>query len=474
MSRLDLLAAPITLGAGGLVSLIALAVLVTRATRRVAPRAGGPQELRYFVEYLADETSVQPAVRRGGELRAPVFAVVLGACLLLAGGVLYRGRPVGLGFGFGAGGEGGATKSSAAPSASASVSPAPKKTARPAPSAIAVAPRKASYFVTPAADLNGDGKVQNEERAMIHAELPLFVVVTVEDAGYADGLAWVAELLETHHLAGKVTWFLTGQGFDKKGGPVGLAWQRAGFDAMLGLGGTTREVEPGDMAVDKWVDELGGVQRLLRKEIELPTGWDWKTVPLGARAPFLAANDAWFQALGKLEGSVVYDSSIVVQGAEPPASLEAPRDALWPFTLHEGLPKEAKAPWVAGKPATVGPHPLWELPINSWALRAKGQPPEWQPSTDASLFRFHPCGEANVADAEAVAQLQQNLVAHYKGNRAPFHLGLRTGAYRKPGCARATIDKFLGEIGRRIDEGENIRFVDVPTLLAWIQKKQGG
>lgn len=472
MTRLDLLAAPVALGAGGLVSLVALAVLVARATRRVAPRATHLHELRYFVEYTADETSVQTAVRRGGELRAPVFAVVLGACLLLAGGVLYKSRPAGIDLVLGKGAP------TMAPSASVGApvpTAPPKKTARPAPVAVTTMPRKASYFVTPAADLNGDGKVQNEERAMIHAELPLFVVVTVEDAGYADGLAWVQELLETHHLAGKVTWFLTGQGFDKKGGPVGLGWQRAGYDAVLGLGGTTREVEPGDLGVDKWVDELGGVQRLLRKEIELPGGWDWKALPLGARAPYLAANDAWFAALGKLEGSVVYDSSVVVQPEAPPAGLEAPRDVLWPFTLHEGLPKEAKAPWVAGKPATVGPHPIWEVPISSWALRAKGQPPEWQASVDASLFRFHPCSDASgAAEPEAVAQLQQNLVAHYKGNRAPFHLGLRTGAYRKPGCARATIDKFLGEVARRIDEGENIRFVDVPTLLAWIQKKQAG
>ncbi len=466
-ARLDLLAGPVAIGAGGLVTLVALAVLVARASRRVAPRStAGSEHLRYFVEYFADETSVQPAVRTGAELRTPVFAVVLGASLLLAGGVLYRARPQGPIEGPPA------APASASASSSGAALPAPKKIGRIAPAPIAITPRRPSFFVTPAADLNGDGKVQNEERAMIHAETPLFVVVTIEDAGHTEGLAWVQELLESHHVSNKVTWFLTGQGFDRKGGVVGTAWQRASYEGMLGLSSTTRDAELGDLVLDKWVDELGSLQRLLRKELELPSGWDWKTVPLGARAPFLAANDAWFTALTKLDGTVVYDSSLVMQPAEPTATIDTPRDAYWPFTLHEGLPKEAKAPWVGGKAVALTPHPLYELPLTPWALRAKGQPPEWQPSTDANLFRFHPCGEnAAQAEPEAVAQLSQNLVAHYKGNRAPFHLGLRTGAYGKAGCARATIDKFLSEVGRRIEEGENIRFVDVPTLLAWMAKK---
>jgi hypothetical protein len=101
----------------------------------------------------------------------------------------------------------------------------------------------------------------------------------------------------------------------------------------------------------------------------------------------------------------------------------------------------------------------------------KGKP-EWQPSLDYNLWKFYGCPGSNAND-DAVDALLANLRGHYRGNRAPFHIGLHAQNYTndKP-CERATIGKLFDQIDRLVDEGYNLRYVSMPELLLWVGKQK--
>ena len=61
-------------------------------------------------------------------------------------------------------------------------------------------------------------------------------------------------------------------------------------------------------------------------------------------------------------------------------------------------------------------------------MRPPGAPPRWEPSLDFNVFKRFPCN-GDDASPGAVEMLVQNLRAHYKGNRAPFHIGLHAQNY---------------------------------------------
>jgi hypothetical protein len=65
-----------------------------------------------------------------------------------------------------------------------------------------------------------------------------------------------------------------------------------------------------------------------------------------------------------------------------------------------------------------------------------------------------------------------NLDAHYRGNRAPFHLGLHAQTYAAgSACQRATIAAILDGIDKRRGDGADIQLISIPDLLAWMDQK---
>ena len=66
-----------------------------------------------------------------------------------------------------------------------------------------------------------------------------------------------------------------------------------------------------------------------------------------------------------------------------------------------------------------------------------------------------------------------NLEAHYRGNRAPFHIGLHSRQYAADrNCERATLGAIFAEIKGLKGAGKNIRFSNIPDLLLWLMRRR--
>lgn len=117
--------------------------------------------------------------------------------------------------------------------------------------------------------------------------------------------------------------------------------------------------------------------------------------------------------------------------------------------------------------AQLGRHALWEVPVYAWVMKNKGKT-EWMPSLDFNLWNSYGCQGTHVNE-DAVNVLIDNLKGHYRGNRAPFHIGLHAQNYTKnKTCERAAIAKAFDEIDRLIEEGFNLRYAAMPELLVWM------
>lgn len=491
---------------GGAVSLVILGITaltvfgalvaygVFKARQRVrrpgARSRPGEIELEYFVEYTLPED---------GEKLAPVHTARLeaksttGLWALLATTALVAVGGVGLAiYAFNRD----AAVRPAKALASADRSDGGKKSARgdgghqsgrtvepvdrgEAPQLAPLASRAPSYFVAPRFDRNGDGRVQPRERLMIHAEVPQFVVVSSDDNGTVEGLKWMRDLFRKHGVLGKATFFCTANYLRGRpnylGGPVDSWWQRLAYGSYVGLHGTTHARGAERWSSARWAKEHSTIQQQIVKRLEPPPHWRWSSYPWGTRAPFLMFTDAYFEGLRRLRHPVLFDASLVVQPGGPHKRKPKPgerRVLSWPFTLDHPLPKDADRPYLPDvrRRAKIGRHKLWEVPVYAWYLRAAGPRGGWQPSLDYALWQAHPCHGDGI-NQRAVDDVIANLLAHYRGNRAPFMIGLHAQEYGAgKRCRRRTMARIFARIRELTEEGRHIRYISAPDLILWIQR----
>jgi hypothetical protein len=360
--------------------------------------------------------------------------------------------------------------------------PAPTPVDRGAPPDFSkLASRRPSLFVSGKMDLNRDARIQGRERALIHEKIPQFVVVTAEDSGSVEGMAFLRKVFKRFGLWGKVTYFFTANYLKGRknymGGPVDAWWQTILYENFGGLHGTTHDSGAEFWTRERWEEENSTAQDEITQRFRPPKDWRWETYPWGSRAPMLAFTPAYRTSLARLKIPALYDSSLVLHPRsrrsrrDKKAGGGEARDLPWPFTLDTSMPsgKEFFSPnWRPQGRGEGGRQKIWEVPAYAWYLQPVRSAAHWQPPIDYSLWAQHGC-PSGAANREIVKDLIANLKAHYRGNRAPFLLGLHPEHYIKSEeCHRATLSAILEEVNLLGEEGYNIRYTSIPDLILWM------
>lgn len=448
--------------------LFAYIVYKMRERTRKAPAAASTSavELKFFVEY-EPPASVEAKTVAAAPAKAPPalsYLIVGGTAFaaLLGLGIYYfnTARGVVLRGGWGQGDTAAGAESPAPPSRSR----APRGPELAMPSGT----RAPSLFPSPEYDTNHDGILQEDERTAIHAEIPMSILITVDDNGHAQGLLYLQSLFERFDVWGQITFFLTGNYLEGRsshlGGPIGEWWANLAQDNYVGLHGLGQARGSETWSVDKWSEDTRTLLRAVTTRVTPPEGWTWSTYPWGSRAPRLALSDAYLTALERASPKVFYDSSMIVRPAS--AVQSDSRDVTWPFTLDTELTPDVQMVGSAGGGGrlALSKHALFEVPLSAWAVRDKGAL-SWVPSTDDKYFETFPCKAT--PSAEGLAMFEQNLRAHYRGNRAPFHIGLHPQTFTadRP-CERATLEAMMGILQRFAGPAAKVRFEPIPVLVS--------
>jgi peptidoglycan/xylan/chitin deacetylase (PgdA/CDA1 family) len=329
-------------------------------------------------------------------------------------------------------------------------------------------------FPKPSYDLNHDDSLSVAERARLQKEVPLTILLTVDDNGQPQGLTWILETFVKYGVWGKATFFITGNYAEGRpahvGGPITQWWSSLSDENFVGIHGQTHDDGAG-WPVGKWLAEHNATMAEITQRVKAPAGWAWDNYAWGSRAPYLSFTDAYFAALEQVSPRVLYDASMIVHPTATPAKADDPRDLSWPFSLTEGvIPADVELPFSEAQQrrVTIGRHKILVVPVYSWVIKKKNGSMNWVPSLDVNLFKEYGCS-GDAPNRELIDSFEANLVAHYKGNRAPFHLGLHAQNYtldRK--CERATMDALLLRIQQYAGAGWDLRYESMPRLLEWM------
>jgi hypothetical protein len=264
-----------------------------------------------------------------------------------------------------------------------------------------------------------------------------------------------------------VTFFVTGNYLEGRpsylGGKIGAWWSFLAQESWVGLHGLSHARGSDRWSVATWGEEQRALVNELTIRVRPPEGWQWMGYPWGSRAPQLVATEAYFTSLEQLSPPVYYDASLVVR----PVSARAldVRDVPWPFTLDRELTDEVVLPFGEGASGrlALGKHSLLEVPVYAWAVMQKGEL-KWIPSTDLSYYEVFPCSE--MPSATGLAMFEDNVLAHHRGNRAPFHLGLHAQSYAgDKKCQRATLEAMLDVLDRVGGAASKVKFEGIPPFL---------
>lgn len=334
--------------------------------------------------------------------------------------------------------------------------------------------RRASLFPKPSFDANHDDILSPQERARLHKDVPLTILLTVDDNGQPQGLKWLLETFLKHRsIWGNVTFFITGNYAEGRpshiGGPITQWWNTLSNENFVGLHGQTHEDGSLGWSTARWLTEHNATMSLITEKVTAPDGWAWDGYPWGSRAPYLSFGDSYFAALEQVAPRVVYDASMIVHPIG--AKMDGPRDLSWPFALTDGhVPPDVELPFsdAQQKRVTIGPHPIVEVPVYSWAVKTKAGAREWVPSLDVNLFKEQGC-PWDGPNREILEAFEANLRSHYEGNRPPFHLGLHAQNYTLDRrCERATMEMLLSRVEQYVAAGWNLKYESMPRLLEWM------
>ena len=220
---------------------------------------------------------------------------------------------------------------------------------------------------------------------------PQIVLLTFDDSVTSASYARVMQALEgftnPNGYPIKATFFVS---LDSNYDPLSIRrlYERGHEIAVHTMSHTTDE----NSSWIRWTQEIAGCRRTLAALCGLP-----EAEIVGFRAPFLKPNDHTFRVLH--ERGFLYDSSF----AEGLGNFSlAPIGMLWPYTLNTGLAQAAPA---ERRPLTGYPG-LFEVPL--WV----------QFTNNVTATPMDP--PETLSSNAVVALWQENFLAHYQGNRAPY------------------------------------------------------
>ena len=312
----------------------------------------------------------------------------------------------------------------------------------------------------------------NPPGGLTPSQVPQFVMFGADDNYYADGILWLVDTA----FAGKtnpdgtpaqITFFITaGGGSDADGGiftpgtvgqtpdQVVSSWQAA-YAAGHEIGNHTWDHDQSNSTAGdsyttaQWQGEITPSQAFLIKQANFPS-----CELDGFRFPYLEFDDEGFAsaaAAGFLfDGSMEFGynwwvppvaaGAVLANGADAgcgygcgPGVYASGQNYWWPFTLDNGPPSADSDGFDPTETKGVTAHPgFWEFLATTW-----NQPPEpWDGGVPASVatvtgldynmweVQEEQPGVYNFCDA-----LKNTFIQRYKGNRAPWNLGIHSTIY---------------------------------------------
>ncbi|HUG09746.1 MAG TPA: polysaccharide deacetylase family protein [Opitutaceae bacterium] len=321
------------------------------------------------------------------------------------------------------------------------------------------------------------------------ADVPQFVMFGFDDNPDIDAMEWFTGFLESRSnpaSAGdasrfdgapvRAAFYSNGKYFATNPGlaEIHLAAFRAGHE----IANHTENHEHGrPFTLEKWRTEIEACTATF-----VAAGIPAESIR-GFRTPFLEHNPATFVALEAL--GFTYDTTLE-EGEEPD---QDGRSHVWPYTLHDGSPGNARWAKQTGAPA-VGSHPsLWEVPIHVLMIPSDadceryGVKPGLRARVGAALKIGYGGGSGEPADRitgldwnvleaakcegpEFLAILKHTLDLRLEGNRAPFMIGGHTALYPSSNLARRrAIEEF---VDYALSKSE-VRFVTPIQLVEWMR-----
>ncbi len=182
---------------------------------------------------------------------------------------------------------------------------------------------------------------------------------------------------------------------------------------------TASHTTSNETSSDAWHAELAQLEALVVDSLQIP-----RDQLQGFRAPFLATNQAMWDALA--ERNYLYDSSVPEQVMMPPLVSTSQENYVWPHTLDYGMALSCYANICPARPIPG----LWTIPMWAWTDKDGTLQGVMDPAIGSA---------APFADL-----LNDTFDARYNGNRAPIGLYLHAGQTAHPGRPEA-LHAFLTE-----------------------------
>jgi peptidoglycan/xylan/chitin deacetylase (PgdA/CDA1 family) len=270
-----------------------------------------------------------------------------------------------------------------------------------------------------------------------HNEIPQFVLITFDDAINIFSEGFVQPIINgLQNPDGRMvplTYFI-----NKENTTVDLARQRyleghelANHTATHNTGSQT--------TLEEWRLEIKSLNRFLVNDVGLISNQI-----AGFRAPYLATNEAMWQALGEID--FMYDSSIP-EIVDSLTGLSTGLDSLvWPHTLDYGSGLACTANHCPEDPVPG----LWSIPM--W---------HWYSENGMDYGAMDPA-----AGFDSIFQviLNYNFEQHYNGNRCPLGIYLHAGQMWSPG-RQEILRTFLEEKLNQPD----VWMITMRGLIEWMR-----
>lgn len=312
---------------------------------------------------------------------------------------------------------------------------------------------------------------------LLPQDVPLFVVLGIDDNMYEDGMKWTLDQLEGRANPGssqsgthdgesvKATFFHIGSALEAGGEGLLTQWKRAvAAGHEVGNHSNTHRLNENNVAFD-WVSELQACNQTLVEKLGVK-----REVVLGVRAPYLDfLQPALLPAMDKV-GGFQYDTSIrhdpVTMGL---ADWKFYAD-VWPYTLDNGIYTMAAGGYDIGK------HPgMWEIPPYTLPKLA-GREALFQPSNLYTAFDSTAYGTLGLTGKQFEDGMKWALDLKLQDgdSRAPLTIGLHSDTYSEQNTGyktplaerRQALVNFLNYAQTKPE----VRFVTYQQLIHWMVK----
>lgn len=316
---------------------------------------------------------------------------------------------------------------------------------------------------------------------------PMFIMLGIDDNGFADGINWVLDNLRNRKnpdgTAVRATFFVSA-GFDSEffngnahqtQADLLAAWKKMKSDGHeIGNHSWSHAdtLQGADTAT--WTAELNKANDLFVNTLGIEKCQLW-----GFRTPFLAFSQSTFDAIKSV--GFRYDASVEFgyDWWQPPGSdmgwgpgtAESGKHYYWPFTMNQ--------PWPPGF-ANKGVNPIpgvWEIPVYTFN-KVTGDTASTVTGLDYNLWnRVQTDSTTNFTDV-----LKTSLDQRLAGNRSPFALGMHSDIYSQynatddmawPAFNYLERRKALLDFIEYAQTKPEVRFVTFRGLIEWMRNPKG-